>query len=281
MPRDHSGKIPVASRSGAGKLSPRRLATAKKRAAATKLRAAGRTFKQIAVELGVTTGRAYQLVDEALYATIAAPAERLRQIELARLDQLLRGVYGKAIRGDHSAIGSVLKIIARIERLTGLDAPQPAPPDGSPREGAFGDSLTLRFIDAATGKAIEGFGQIPSGIRRCPKGPFKLRHSRLLFGDRTDRPTFPTTVSAHYRTAQSHRETNSQQSFALHPLVGGRRAAGRERKSRNHPLHYLARPKSGVVSFHAGLARRVPTRRRAEENSPQGDRERSLAPIGT
>jgi hypothetical protein len=169
MPQCHTGKVPRASKRGAGKLSPLRLATMERRAAATRLRAAGRTFKQIGEALGVTTGRAYQLVDEALYATVAAPAESLRQIEIARLDQLLTGVYSKALRGDHAAIGSVLRIMARIERLTGMDSPlsvpSPSSPDDSPSEGA----LTLRFIDGTTGKEIKDFGPNSTGNKPYPR----------------------------------------------------------------------------------------------------------------
>jgi hypothetical protein len=144
MPKFHTSKRTAASKSGAGKLSPQRLATMEKRAEATRLRVAGRTFTQIGEALGVTTGRAYQLVDEALYATLAAPAESLRQIELVRLDQLQTAVYRKAVGGDHRAAGLVLKIMARRAKLTGLDAAQPVPQASPARDDTAGDAYTLR-----------------------------------------------------------------------------------------------------------------------------------------
>ena len=71
------------SRRAAGRLSPRAIATSRKRAEAIKLRAAGETFEQIAEIIGVTTGRAHQLVDEALRHSAAGAHGPLRLSEEA------------------------------------------------------------------------------------------------------------------------------------------------------------------------------------------------------
>jgi hypothetical protein len=107
---------------GAGRLSPRAIAVAEKRAEAIRLRIEGETFRRIAETLGVTTGRAHQLVDEAMRETVQEPAEHLRQIELARLDMMMPAVMEKARRGRLRSIYTMLRIMERRARLLGLDA---------------------------------------------------------------------------------------------------------------------------------------------------------------
>ena len=97
-----------ARRHGAGRLSPRALAVAAKRAEAVRLRAAGVTFQSIAESLAVTTGRAHQLVDEALRATVAEPAEALRALQQLRLDAALRACFPRACTGGARALRSAL-----------------------------------------------------------------------------------------------------------------------------------------------------------------------------
>jgi hypothetical protein len=83
----------------------------------------GRTFDEIGKALGVTTGRAHQLVDEALEATLREPAEEYRKIEIARLEAMMRGFFPKALKGNKRAIDGVLKIMDRQIKLLGLAAP--------------------------------------------------------------------------------------------------------------------------------------------------------------
>jgi hypothetical protein len=109
-------------RKGAGRLSARAIAVAEKRAEAVRLRIAGETFRRIADTLGVTTGRAHQLVDEAMRETVQEPAEDLRQLELARLDMMMPAVMEKARRGRLRSVYTMLRIMERRARLLGLDA---------------------------------------------------------------------------------------------------------------------------------------------------------------
>jgi hypothetical protein len=86
-----------------------------------RLRIRGETFHRIAETLGVTVGRAYQLVDEAMRETVQEPAEDLRQLELARLDMMMPAVMEKARRGRLRSIYTMLRIMERRARLLGLD----------------------------------------------------------------------------------------------------------------------------------------------------------------
>ena len=102
-----------ASRRGAGRLSPRALAVAEKRAEAVRLRIAGATFHHIGETLGVTVGRAHQLVDEALRETVREPAEDLLKLELQRLDMMMPALMKKARLGRVRAINTMLKLMER------------------------------------------------------------------------------------------------------------------------------------------------------------------------
>jgi hypothetical protein len=113
------------SRKGAGRLSPRALAVAEKRAEAARLRAVGATFQEIGRTLGVTTGRAHQLVDEALQSTVADSVDELRALTMARLEALLTGCYERAREGNLRALGGVLRIIDTQCKIMGLFAPVP------------------------------------------------------------------------------------------------------------------------------------------------------------
>ena len=105
----------------------------------------GRTFFDIGKALGVTPGRAHQLVDEALSETVAIPAEELRTLELGRLEYLLTAFFPRALRGDDRAVNSVLKIMDRQIKLLGVDK---LPPLGTPHNSEKTHSVELVFIDA-------------------------------------------------------------------------------------------------------------------------------------
>ena len=123
--------------------------TAERDAAACRLRTEGRSFDEIAAELGFgNRSAASKAVARALRETVQEPAAHLRAIEVARLDLLLREAWtvmkarhvavnnGRVIMDpddptkplpDHgpvlAAIDRVLKIAERRAKLLGLDAP--------------------------------------------------------------------------------------------------------------------------------------------------------------
>lgn len=123
-----------------GKRPPRNLTApstveAKLRAAkALELRMEGKTFDEIAEEMGYA-GRqgAYNVVKAAIDAITREPAEALVRLDLERLDKMWGIHYLNAQAGDPVALGSCLKIMERRARLLGLDvqainAEQPPPP---------------------------------------------------------------------------------------------------------------------------------------------------------
>jgi hypothetical protein len=124
------------------------LASARRRELrALELRLAGASYAQVGMALGVNRSRAYRIVMRALDRLIREPAEQVRQLELARLDQLWVEAY-RVLRRQHpvisagkvvvhpdtgqpledpapvlSAIDTLLRIMERRARLLGLDAP--------------------------------------------------------------------------------------------------------------------------------------------------------------
>jgi hypothetical protein len=121
--------------------------TAERRRRALQLRQAGASLSQIGEHLGVSESRACRIVQDALAATVREPAEEIRALELARLDQLWVEAT-KVLRRQHvtvsngrvvihpgtkapleddgpvlNAIDRLLKIQERRARLLGLDAP--------------------------------------------------------------------------------------------------------------------------------------------------------------
>ncbi len=87
------------------------------------LRTQGWGLREIGQQEGVTAQRIHQLVVVALTRLVSEASEQMRQLELARLDDLQTGVWEMALNGDVAAIDRVLAIMVRRARLLGLDAP--------------------------------------------------------------------------------------------------------------------------------------------------------------
>ncbi len=93
------------------------------------LRLEGLTHREIARRLGIAPSSAYKRVRHALDAVNernAAEAERLRTLELLRLDALQDAIWEKALAGETKSLSRVLTIMERRAKLLGLDAPAPA-----------------------------------------------------------------------------------------------------------------------------------------------------------
>lgn len=85
---------------------------------------AGYSFPRIAEELGYEgPSGAYKAVMTLLDATVQEPADKLRQMELERLDAIWQPVFLRALGGDLFAVDRCLKIAERRARLQGLDRP--------------------------------------------------------------------------------------------------------------------------------------------------------------
>lgn len=97
-----------------------------RRMKAIELRQRGKSYPEIARELGCSIALAYSDVNYRLKQIIAEEKEAtedLRQLELDRLDKLADGIWDTAIAGNLDAIETYLKIQSRRAKLTGLDAP--------------------------------------------------------------------------------------------------------------------------------------------------------------
>jgi len=115
-------------------------------AAAARLRARGMTYEQIATELDYCDRAAARAaVERALVATVTEPAAEVRQMELARLDEMYRAAlavlerrhfavsHGKIVYHGVTpleddgpvlqAIDRMIRIMERRAKLLGLDAP--------------------------------------------------------------------------------------------------------------------------------------------------------------
>lgn len=91
---------------------------------ALELRLAGYDLKVIAEQCGYQhpSGADYA-IKQALKRQPASPPEKLRELESARLDRLIRTLWPRALRGDLLVIDRVLNIMVRRARLWGLDKP--------------------------------------------------------------------------------------------------------------------------------------------------------------
>ena len=106
-------------------ISKARAKAAVKQALALTLRGRGWTYEEIAKEVPyASAGGAHKAVRTGLRATLKEPADDVRELELGRLDKLLRAQWDKAMAGDLGAVQAVLRIMDRRATYLGLDAPQ-------------------------------------------------------------------------------------------------------------------------------------------------------------
>ena len=115
--------------------SRQRLAETARQAQALTLRLTGASYEQIAQVLHYyDRAGAWKAVEKALERTIQEPADKVRAIELARLDRWLLAINAQIATGSLDAVDRGLKIMARRAALLGLDAPAkvaPTTPDGT------------------------------------------------------------------------------------------------------------------------------------------------------
>jgi hypothetical protein len=106
------------------------------------LRIAGCTYRQIAGQLAVNERTAYYDVQNELGAldpVIGKTAERLRDLEAARLDRLWLALNPGITAGQPGAILAAVRVMARRAKLFGLDAPTTI-------AGPNGDAVPIRIV---------------------------------------------------------------------------------------------------------------------------------------
>ena len=118
---------------------------AKRRAKAFDLRINGANYRQIAAELSVSIQTVSNDINgelDRLKKATAGEAERLRDIELHRLDRWQRAMTAKMANGSTQAVQQLIKISERRAKLLGLDAPTSVTHDG-----LEGLTFTMRLGD--------------------------------------------------------------------------------------------------------------------------------------
>lgn len=107
------------------KTSERRIEAAEKKRQALELRKAGATYAAIAAALGYeSTSSAYKAVMTAIRAIYREPAEEVRELEIARCDEMLRALWPGVMAGDAKKVNAALRVMERRSKYLGLDAPQ-------------------------------------------------------------------------------------------------------------------------------------------------------------
>jgi hypothetical protein len=88
------------------------------------LRRVGLTWVRIAEEVGYAdhTG-AYAAYKRAIKRTMQQPADELREQELDRIDRLQVAIWPAAMKGDTRAVLTIVRLMERRAKLTGLDMP--------------------------------------------------------------------------------------------------------------------------------------------------------------
>lgn len=110
--------------------------TIENRRQALELRLAGANYEEIGTALGLGKTQAWRLVHGALQSAkkkIAEDVEKVRDIEVRRLDALLVSLWPK--KADPQTAATILKLMERRSRLLGLDAPDKrelSGPQGTP-----------------------------------------------------------------------------------------------------------------------------------------------------
>jgi hypothetical protein len=96
---------------------------AARKMAAWDLRIRGKTFRQIASELGIGTGTAKRWVDEVFEWKTLPLAEEIRKQEVDRLLRYLERLDTAIESGDEKSIGLAIKISERLCKMLGADVP--------------------------------------------------------------------------------------------------------------------------------------------------------------
>lgn len=89
----------------------------------------GHTYRDIGKAMGCSAATVYRWVNKALdnqRERLGETADRVRDMDLRRLDRLYRSAITDAKAGDAKAIEACLKVMTRRARLLGLDAPERA-----------------------------------------------------------------------------------------------------------------------------------------------------------
>jgi hypothetical protein len=120
-----------------------------------KLRLEGLTFREIGQRMGFSEVRAFNICKQELNRlnTIRAETcEQLQRLELSRLDEMWKGIWTKARRGDIGAQSACLRLMERRAKLLGLDAGDKA--------GVSGGQVVLNISEVVVNReALQSNGE--------------------------------------------------------------------------------------------------------------------------
>ena len=130
------------------KLSPRRIDAKNKQRQALELRMAGRTWQEIADNLGYAnhTG-AIAAVKTALHSTLQPPADHYRALTLERLTKILQVHWPLMLQADAASTRLCLQAIGDIRQLMGMDSPTKMEHTGADGAPIKHEVLTLDIGD--------------------------------------------------------------------------------------------------------------------------------------
>lgn len=137
-----------------GKLAIAQATSAETTIEMLELRKQGWTYQAIGDKFGMTAPSAYERVKKALHASVAEPAEDVRQMELERLDHLYQKLSPKVEAGDTRAIQTALSIMDRRAKMLGLDSPVKVEADIQVTDTEQMNSTVYAIIERA--RSIDG-----------------------------------------------------------------------------------------------------------------------------
>lgn len=145
--------------------SARAIKYQKKIEEALEYRRMGHSYPKIAEAMGISLGGAHALVVEGMKQIVREPAEAVKEMELARLDEMLTGIYQIAVGGDPVALNNALNIMGRRARYLGLDMPiktAETDPAGNAVSGPRFPAITFVFSDDKGGLEAQPSQSQPS-----------------------------------------------------------------------------------------------------------------------
>ncbi len=128
--------------------SVRRLQAIDRQFKALELRKAGASYPAIARQLGYKSpSGAYQAIMSAIKRTLREPADDVRKLELARLDDMLLAIWAQVKNGNFGAIDRAIKVAGRRAELLGLDAPVKIAPTNIKGDREYNDISDREYAD--------------------------------------------------------------------------------------------------------------------------------------
>lgn len=113
------------------------------------LHLAGASYRTISEQLNISLGTAHTAVKEALASRVSAVGSEMVDVELARLDAMLMGLWPDASKGNVHAVDRVLKIGERRTQLLAIRGKRVVAPEAPPTPDPVSELDEFRRRSAA------------------------------------------------------------------------------------------------------------------------------------